>query len=320
MAPNWGANQGSSTGDYCNPGNLVGQLAAVWVIQYVPDAGPTKNTKPGDKTDGIQVDVVKLEPNNPAASTIHRTQLWRGGRFIAALKPFIGSADPCLVTFYEETPGNMATRRIRFVGDCEDAVTVAGSWYTSLGEAGFQPSQAVPYVVARPAQQQYASPYSGWPQGAVPAAQYQQQQAGWGQQQPPMPPQQPQQGQWGAPQLPQQQGGWGQQQPQQPPQGQWGAPQQQQGGWGQQQAPAQPPQSQWGAPQQQAQPPQQPQWGAPPAQGGWGQQQAQPQQQWGPPPGAAPQQAPPQQQQGSVMEMLANGQPQGMPDQGQPPF
>jgi hypothetical protein len=317
--PNWGANQGSTAAGYCNPADLLGQAAAVWVIQHIADAGPTSNTKPGDRTDAIQVDVVKLDPANPAASPLYRTQVWRSGRVIAALKPFAGSADPCLITFYDETPGNMTTRRPRFIGDDPKAVELAQAWYSTLGEAGFLPSAKQPYVVAQ--QQQQPGPqqqHYGWPQGAVPAQQYQQQgpPAGYGAPQP------PQQQQWGAPQ---------QAAPVQPQQQQWGPPVQQQWGAPQQAAQSQP--QQWGAPQQQPQ-----QWGAPQpqqapaAQQQWGAPQQQPQQwgapqqaapvqqqpQWGAPPQQAPAAQPPPQQ--SVLDMIKNGGQGTPPSQETPPF
>ncbi len=302
-APNWNSNVGSSTGDYCNPVDLKGELAVAYVLQYIPNAGPTRH-KPGG-TDAIEVDVVKIDAAHPENSTIYRNQIWFSGRAIGALKRFAESPDPCLITFRWDDPYDKTTQRVHFVANESGVIDLVTAWYNSL-PGGFTPSTKTPphMIAQRQGQQPPQQP------GYGPQPGYGQPNPGWGAPQPPQQPgygpqsgygQQPGYGQpnpgWGAPQPPQQPG-YGQQPPQQPGYGQpnpgWGAPRPpQQPGYGQQPpqqswgAAPQAPQSQWGAPRQPVPAPQQPQWGS--------QQQAAPvsqQPQWGaPPPAATPQQA-----------------------------
>lgn len=254
-SPNWGANVGGASGEYCNPADLLGWPAAVWVLQYIPQAGPTKHRPQGG--DAIEVDVVKINPVDPAASTVHRNQVWFTGRAIGALKRFAGSPDPCLITFFDEQPGNMTSRRLRFIAEEPGVVDFCQAWFASVNNT-YVPSQPTPpeQIGARVQMQANGGQQYGWPAGAMTPQQYQQyqqQQGGYGMQ----------------PGYGQQQPGYGQP-PQQPGYGQapagYGQPPAQQPAWGGQPAPAAPPAQQpaapaWGG----QQPAQQPQWGGQPA-------------------------------------------------------
>lgn len=288
--PNWGTNIGTEGSGYFNPReDGLNQLLVVWVLRHIPNAGPTSYQPNG--TDAIELDIVKIDTTNPAASPVYRSQWLRSGRVIGKLKGFAGSPNPCLITFFEETPGRESTRNIRFIASEPGVQELASAWYESLGEDGFVPSppstdeQVAQRINQRAQQAQQAQQqYGGWPAGSVPAGQYYAQQGG---------------GYGGAPQQQQQAPQWG------APQQQWGAPQQQAA-----------PQPQWGAPQQQQQQ-QAPQQQA----AGWSAQQpaANPQQaQWGPAP-AQPQQSqlPPGVDPGSVLGMIAGAKQQ---IQENPPF
>lgn len=329
---NFGAVQASSGDkDYVNPADVLGHLIIVFPVQYIEDAGPTKHSREGQKNDGVLIDIVDLgtaqQPNNPAI--VHRSQLWRSGRMVGLFKRHTEGVVPILGTVFDETPGNMTTRRFQVLSHDANAVAAAEAWAATLGPDGFVKSSRVDPSVFRAQQmQQQGGGHQGWPAGAMPAQQYHQQQYAQpapGYQQPgygaPMPPQYQQQP------AAMQQGFVPQPQYQQPPAPQAPA------GWGGQQAPAAPvqqfqPQQQggWGAPQQQvpATPAQPGGWGAPAAGGGWGapQQQAAPQAPagWGgaqapvsSPPAAAPQ---------STLDLMAQTglMPAAAPGNDQPPF
>ena len=131
--PDWGANVGGS-GGYLNPADTLNNPIVVWVLQHVAQAGPTTRRPQG--SDAIELDVIKLNPENPAASEVHRNQLWRTARIIGALKGFAGSPRPCLVMVYDEKPGDQTTRRIHFLASDQRAQDLANAWYGSLGESG----------------------------------------------------------------------------------------------------------------------------------------------------------------------------------------
>jgi len=313
-SPNWGANVGGASGEYCNPMDLQGYPAAVWVLQYIQNAGPTKHRPQGG--DAIEVDVVKFEPQDPSKSTVHRNQIWFSGRAIGALKKFAGSPDPCLITFYLEDPRQQVSQKMRFIAEEPGVVEIAQAWFASVGNSFVPSAPTPPEMIGQKAQLQQSggSQYGGWPPGAIPAQQYYQQQPGYqqpGYGQPPAGYGQPPAGYGQTLQQP----GYGQppagygQTPQQPGYGQpptgYGPPSgppspPQPSPWGGQQVQQQPG---WGAPQQAPQPPAPPTWGVPqpaPQQAGWG---AGPQQSaqtsgWGapqPPPPALPAWGAPQQ-------------------------
>ena len=232
-----------ATGEYIKPEQLNEHLIILWPVGYKAHI-QTKFTRPDKPSDGIIVDLVDLTQQGADGTPgkEYRCQTFMQARLIQALRPAIGNG-PMLGTIRKGISTNGMNPPWEFVSltGSPEAVSQAQAWIDAHPE--FVPTtreQAEMERAPRPQQNQ------GWPDGAVPAQQFQQQQG-----QPLQQPQtwgQPQPQQWGQPQ-PQQ--GWSQgqqyQQPvQQPPAG---PPQ----GWQPQgtQMPPLPPQNAQGTPPQQ---------------------------------------------------------------------
>jgi hypothetical protein len=292
--------------------DLYGRAAIVVPIQHIQKwfvQASRDGRYPARVTDPIECDVIILEPvpagldmviKGAPEPGIHRRAIVMAGNFVGRMKNAVGqmvlgtvAGDITQTTSLKWTNLNTDPR----------AIQLADAWRQSPEGAAYTPSTPGDYSSRAeprsPQPQQQGGGHYGWPDGAMPANQWQQQQGGYGAPQPP--------------QGPPQQQGWGQQVPQGPPPQQWQQQAPQQQGWGQQTAPQAPPAQQW-----QPQPPQAPQQ---PQQAAWGQQRESIPQQpaWGQPQSAWGQQgSQPAESQGSTLDSMRSLMEQG--HQGPPPY
>jgi hypothetical protein len=252
MAQPFGTIQDNS-GPKIGAQDLVGRPLIIWVNDHKRNVGTSQTQRTGRLADPVICDIVDLRPPMGGTPVLYRNVWLFTGSLIKTLKALVGT-DPRLAIFTQvaNSYGGRSYVITDLSGDL-NAAELGTAWMAANPE--FTRSEAPPDPEPWVPNQQ--PQHEGWPQGSMPAQQWQ------GQQQQAQQWQQPQsQPQWNQPQQGQQ--NWTPQFTQNTASPQWGQPQQQphheQGpppAWAQQ--PAQQ------APQQQyQQPPMPPQ---PPAQG-----------------------------------------------------
>ncbi|RPJ24248.1 MAG: hypothetical protein EHM35_16530 [Planctomycetaceae bacterium] len=192
--------------------DLIGRPLIMWVNDYKKNVGTRNTAQTGRLADPVICDIVDLRPPMGGDPILYRNVWIFTGGLIKTLKTLVGT-DPRLLML-TQAPNSYGGRSYTITdlsGDSR-AAELGGTWMAANPEfvRSEAPPDPEPWV---PNQQPQQPQNQGWPQGSVPAQQWQGQ------------PQQGQQWQQSQPQpqfqQPQQQPVWGQ--PQQP----WQQPQQQ---------------------------------------------------------------------------------------------
>lgn len=203
----------NNTGEKVAVQDLVGRPLIVWVNDYKRNVGTSNTARTGKLADPVICDIVDLRPMTQAEPILHRNVWIFTGSLIKVFKSLVGS--PARLILLTQT-GNAFGGRSYVIQDMSGdarATELAQAWMDANPEfvRSDAPPDPPPYVPQEQFQGQQQN--HGWPQGSVPAQQWQQ---GPPQQQPQY--QQPQYAPQPQFQQPQVQPAW--QQPQQAPQ-QW---------------------------------------------------------------------------------------------------